>query len=257
MATSSTVKRDGPSRHARRGAPRVRARLGRGGWLALGVIGVAGAAAFAAHSSLFSARDIRVAGVAHLSRARVVAAAGVGPNTNVLFADASAIERRLESDAWIDRATVVKRLPSTLFVDIVERAPVVAVPEGRTFRLLAGDGTDLGPAPAAERLPVARSAGGAALAPAASAAAIAPLSTASRAAIASVVSLPHGDLSLRLRTGARIALGAPRDAVAKAEAVEALLRWSDRSHAPLARADVTTPASPIAILRRHGPSARA
>ena len=237
------------------GAPpaRVRGSVGTGGRLAFAILLAGAALALAVHSPLFCARTIHVAGTAHLSRAQVLAGAAVGASTNVFFADASAIERRLETDPWIERATIAKEWPSTLSIAIVERAPVVAVRDGPSFRLLAGDGTDLGRAEDRGALPLARASDRSVRPAAAAAAAVAALSGTARAEVASVVTLPGGELSLRLRTGARISLGPPRELKAKGKAVAALMRWSDRAGTALERADVSVPTSPTATLqRRHG-----
>jgi cell division protein FtsQ len=254
LASSREPFADGAKAHpAGAPRPRVRRSVGTGGRTAIGILVAAGALALAVHSPLFSARTIHVAGTAHLSRGEVLAAAGVGASTNVFFADASAIERRLETDPWIERAAIAKEWPSALSIAIVERAPVVAVRDGPSYRILAADGTDLGRTDDRGTLPLARASGRSGRAPETAAAAVAAVSGTARAEIASVVAMADGELSLRLRSGARIALGAPRDLKAKGKAVAALMRWSDRAGTPLERADVSVPTSPTATLRRrHG-----
>ncbi len=82
------------------------------------------------HSSVFRAKTIRVTGAPHLGRVRVLRLAGVGTSTNLFYLSPSAAEARLEASAWVERATVTRRFPSSILITIVERRPVARVGEG-------------------------------------------------------------------------------------------------------------------------------
>jgi cell division protein FtsQ len=238
--------------------PRATGRLG---WSAVGIVAVVGGAALTVHSPLFRAHAIDVSGTSSLTRTQVVRAAGVSPETNLFFADPSAIEARLEAQPEVAQATVVKALPSTLRIDVVERQPVVAVRDGTGFRLLAGDGTPLGVAGDDDGLPVlVRPAAPpprrtATISPSAAAAALAPLPPEVRANVAAVADAADGGLMLRLRSGGVIDYGPASAEREKAGAIAALLRWARREGRVIDRADVSVPAAPTArlVARRRRP----
>lgn len=80
--------------------------------------------------SFFAVRRIEVVGTRYLEPATVAAALRLGPKASV-WADTKTMERRLAELAGVRSATVVRRLPSTLVVTVVELEPV-ALAEGPT-----------------------------------------------------------------------------------------------------------------------------
>ena len=224
-------------------------------WLA-GVCGVAvlaGGGLVAGRSSLFAVDRIRVVGASHLGAGAVKRLAGIARDANVLFLDAGAVERRLEADPWIRRATVERAYPSTVTIRVEERAPVAAVPGDGGYALVAADGTLLeqgAPSPGALPLIAAErevpTAAGPAPPVGMPARALAALSPGLRARVATATVLGDGTLSLGLTGGVRVLFGTAERASQKGRVVEAILRWARAEDVALSVIDVRAPGSPAA-----------
>ena len=97
----------------------------------------------------FASLGLRV-GVIHLqgaskaSRDEVMRAAALKPGQPILGLDLGAVRARVERVGWVERARVIRLLPDTVVVAVVER-PLMAVWEhaGRTV-VVAADGTVVG-----------------------------------------------------------------------------------------------------------------
>jgi hypothetical protein len=112
--------------------PKLEARLGRAltpvAKLGLGVLlvlGTAGATAIGGYrlalgSSQFALRDIEIES-RRSSERELCDKAGVHIGDNLLALDPHAAEQRLLSDPWIQSARVVRKLPHTLRIQLVER----------------------------------------------------------------------------------------------------------------------------------------
>lgn len=203
-------------------------------------------------SSLLHLRRLEVVGTTSLTRAEVVRLAGLSSSTNVLWFDPGAVERRLESDPWIATATVSRRLPGTIRISMVERAPVAMVRDERGFTLVATDGVALSTVEADPALPeivvVAGSSvrWGNAQARAAAARAIAALEGGRRPAVVRAV-VRAGTLTVVLDGGTRVEFGEPIGIEDKAAAARRILRWAASQRASVARVNVIAPDSPTAM----------
>ena len=82
------------------------------------------ATAQAASRAGFEVRHVDVHGVANGPRLAVITAALEGPTNSMLLVDLSAARARLRALPWVADASVARRLPDTLIVDVVERRPV-------------------------------------------------------------------------------------------------------------------------------------
>lgn len=76
---------------------------------------------------LFAVRTVEVQGARRLSRATVLAAAGIEPGANLLALDREAIEDRVEALPGVRLARVVRRLPNRVAVVLEEREPYTLV----------------------------------------------------------------------------------------------------------------------------------
>jgi cell division septal protein FtsQ len=215
---------------------RVGRMAGRAG-LALAIVT---AGVVATYTPLFAAGDIRVAGT-DLPRAQLLAIAGVGEGTNVFHLDTAEVERRLERDPRILRATVTASLPGSLGITIVPRVPVARA--GQPPSLVGADGVMIGPATAGEGLPLLR---GEDLATAAAAAAA--MSSSLRGAVDSIVVRPDGGIGVRLAAGFSADLGDRSQLAAKAASLTVILDWAKDEGMRIASADVTVPSSPTVKL---------
>lgn len=107
------------------------------------VIGVAVGVAWSAHryaltSARFAIRKIHVDGGKRFGPAEVQKAAGIPPNANLFSVDTVDAERRLLEDPWILQASITRRLPSMLHVELREReARALTVLSGQTYLVSA------------------------------------------------------------------------------------------------------------------------
>ena len=208
------------------------------------------------HSRIFELRSLSVTGNLRLSSADVAALGGLDSRTNVLWLSTGALERRLEADPWVRDARISRTLPSFISIAIVERTPAAILAGSRI--LVSSDGIMLGQADDTTRLPVIgveaqpKGGGGGRLPselPALRVVRSLPPSLAS--SVVRIGADDSGSLILKLRDGTRVVLGDADRVEAKAAALEALLRWIDRTGVRVAYIDVTVPTAP-ALLPAHG-----
>jgi cell division protein FtsQ len=83
---------------------------------------------------------VTVKGQQRLTAAQVLAAARVEPGTPLARVDTDAVAARVRALGPVADVTVERGWPSTIEVTVVERVPVVAVPRGKSFVLLDGEG---------------------------------------------------------------------------------------------------------------------
>lgn len=72
----------------------------------------------------FEVRDVQVSGLHHMSKLPVYRAALAGPSNSMLLVDLDDVRTRLQALPWVADASVARRLPDTLVIDIVERKPL-------------------------------------------------------------------------------------------------------------------------------------
>jgi cell division protein FtsQ len=89
----------------------------------LGSILVAAGVWLALNSSLFAIREVRVVGNAWLTSAEVRALGGVRAGANLFRLSPPEVERGLQRSAWVAKARVDRRWPSTVVLWIEERRP--------------------------------------------------------------------------------------------------------------------------------------
>jgi cell division protein FtsQ len=82
-------------------------------------------------------RAVTVEGNVRLSDSEVTSQAAIAPSTTMLSLSAGAIERRLLADPWIAAATVSRRFPATIVIDVTERVPLAVVDVGGSKLWLA------------------------------------------------------------------------------------------------------------------------
>ena len=127
----------------------------------LGVVLVAGASVAVAWvarrhvmtSQRFAVTDIDVDGCARRPVAAVAEESGIAVGENVFALDLDSARARILADPWIADATLARRLPGTILIQIVERRAsalvalgdtFLATPDGEPFkRLEPGDPVDL------------------------------------------------------------------------------------------------------------------
>ena len=214
---------------------------------AVAVTAVAAVAAglMLSRSAVFDVRSVQVRGGSHLDRASVVELAAIAPGTSALWFDERAVERRLEMDPWVARATVTTHLPRSVDIEIVERRPVAIVVEGAARSLVAGDGVRLGRIEGVTGTSLPEILVLAADADVAGAArTIATMPGRVARSLERVVVGADGGLELRLSDGAVVRYGAPVGQERKAETLLRLLGWAARQEATISSFNVMAPGVP-------------
>jgi cell division protein FtsQ len=220
------------------------------------LVAVAALCAGLVRTPIFRARVVEIRGNEQVSDAKVRRLAGIEGSTNVVLFDRSAAVAALERDPWIARATIDRRLPSTLDVQIRERTPIAAAPAPGGFSLVADDGSRLGEVATPHRVPVIVSAepdlasAGPSQAPSdaqlvAAVRALRAMSVSVRESVDRVAVSPDG-LELDLRGGVRVSYGPPIQTEEKARSLGAVLRWADSKGERLGSIDLGVPQAPTA-----------
>lgn len=236
--------------------------------VAAGLVALGAGMLYVSRSWIAHAREIEVTGVAHLSRVDVVARAGVSRETNVVWLDEPALERRLESLPWVADADVGVAFPTTIRIAVVERVPVAIVTDGTSRTLIAADGTRLGPAARTRGLPrielsgppadgarpsVSVSTASANLAlpsPRAASRALGSMRPELRSAIRRVTVHVDGTLEMRMLDGVLVRYGSDAHPEAKARALGRILAWAGATGARLSHVNVAAPRAPAVRLER-------
>ena len=81
-------------------------------------------------SPLLSVRDVKLTGARHTTAEEVAAAAGLGPDDNLLLLSADHVVAAARKLPWVADAEVERRLPGTVKVKVVERKPALVVSLG-------------------------------------------------------------------------------------------------------------------------------
>ena len=88
----------------------------------------------------FTVQDLDIVGREHMGEPQILAALGLEPGASMFAIDTDAAQRRLEQAPWIKRARVLRLLPSTLQVEIVERQPFAIWQEDGKVYVIDADG---------------------------------------------------------------------------------------------------------------------
>src|SRR5215472_6482977 len=94
--------------------------------------------------------DIRVEGRETTDREAILAALAAGPGTPILAVDPVQARAQLEALPWVRSAVIERRLPSTLYVRLVERKPLALWQHGGKIELIDREGAAI-PAPRLDR----------------------------------------------------------------------------------------------------------
>lgn len=127
--------------------------------LVVGVLGAmvaAGAAYGTTRTPLLDVDEIAVAGARQSGADAVREATGIPLGRLLTEVDESAAEAGVESLPWVERATVERRWPNALQVEVVERVAVASVPAGEAWAALDRGGRVLEISPEPPRQTVVR-----------------------------------------------------------------------------------------------------
>jgi cell division protein FtsQ len=226
---------------------------------------VAAAAWGASRSPLLDVDHVRLTGTAHTQPLQVIQTAGTLPGRPMVDLDEAAAAQRIERLPWVADATVRRRWPNTVSIDVRERAPAASVPavgggwalvddRGRVLEPVAGAPADR---PALEGVPAVGAAG--TNVPALTRAALevaGALPPALRARVGTVARETGGEMQLRLRAGGVVRLGDTRALTPKLVAAQTVLARVDAmasaaksGNNAIAVLDVSVPDSPVLTRR--------
>ncbi|MGO9836505.1 MAG: cell division protein FtsQ/DivIB [Polyangiaceae bacterium] len=90
-------------------------------------------------SPRFAVTEIEVVGNGRRTTADIVAESGLAVGANVFATDLDAARSKVLSDPWISEATLARRLPGTILMQVTERKPASLVAVGDLF-LAGADG---------------------------------------------------------------------------------------------------------------------
>jgi len=207
--------------------------LGLGGWLL-------------ANSSLVALRYVTVEGTSRLTVAQVLDAAKVREGSSLVRLDTTAIARRVDALAPVERAVVTRKWPHGLVIHVTERtaAAVGIGPDGAV--LLDASGVAFAPvsSPPAGLLHVDVNAalpGAGTDAARAGMRVLAELPARLRRSVETVQAPSVDAITIHLRDGRTVIWGSPEDSATKAAVLRVLLRTSARVY------DVSTPS--VAVTR--------
>jgi cell division protein FtsQ len=106
-----------------------------------GVLVVVGALVWTVYgTAVLGVRAVEVVGTETLTPLQVEQAAAVRPRQPLAGVDLDRIRGRVEALPAVDRAIVSRSWPSTVVIEVVERTPVAAVPQGEEFLLIDAEG---------------------------------------------------------------------------------------------------------------------
>jgi cell division protein FtsQ len=106
-----------------------------------GGIGLAfGTHYYLTHSPRFALREVIVNGAKRLTSESVITESGLQMGENLVSMDLEKVKERIEQDPWIDHAILRRKLPSTIELDVVERAPVAIASLANGTYLATADG---------------------------------------------------------------------------------------------------------------------
>jgi cell division protein FtsQ len=199
-------------------------------------------------SPVFAAHDITVGGEHRLTQQRVLRIAGITEGQNVVTFDAGEARRRLEADPWVASAEVTKRLPDTIAVRITERVPVGAIETHLGWEVVAADGVILQTPSRRPRLPTITATIPGDDVVTLGARLLGAMDPGLRSEVGSLTVGVDGLVRLVLRGGVSVAYGGADEAVEKAQALAAVLSWTERQHAHVQVIDVSVPGAPTAQL---------
>jgi cell division protein FtsQ len=94
-------------------------------------------------SAGFRVNDITVEGRKRTQRDDLLAAVNIGQNEPIFAADLQNINARIEALPWVETATVIRRLPNIIHIDLHEREPFAFYKSGKDVALIDRKGVTI------------------------------------------------------------------------------------------------------------------
>jgi cell division protein FtsQ len=112
---------------------------------------------YLAHSYVFCIQSIRIEPSRHLNEEEILKLSGLSSTTNILNMDVHAVERAVEANPWVEKASVERRFPSAVHISVKEHVPVAVVSLGNKAYMVNASGVlfrELNPSEPTDGLPV-------------------------------------------------------------------------------------------------------
>lgn len=120
--------------------PQDRETMGRSFTLAVTLFAITLALLFVLQSALFAVSSVQLVGARHLTEEEILSIAGISVGDSLFNVDVRRARERLLAHPRIEQATVRRRLPATIHVEVVERVPVAIMPHPEGFAALDAQG---------------------------------------------------------------------------------------------------------------------
>lgn len=118
----------------------VRVTLGVAAVVGTSLLVAASAHRYALTSPRFAVKNLVVSGSTRFHEAEVRELAGISPSSNIFELDPRSLESRLLQNPWISQARVVRKLPSTLQVELKQRDAAAIAAVGERLYLVSKEG---------------------------------------------------------------------------------------------------------------------
>jgi cell division protein FtsQ len=97
------------------------------------LVGAREAYEYATTSARFEVSALIYQPTPHVDDARLRELLALAPGTNILSVETTELAARIAAEPWVEHATVVRHLPDTLEVEVVEREPAALLLAGRFY----------------------------------------------------------------------------------------------------------------------------
>lgn len=91
----------------------------------------------------FGIEAITITGPRELQESEILATAGIGPRSSLLFLDVATAREKLAEIPLVREASIRKMFPNRLIIEIAEREPYAIWQSGGVLRLVAADGAPI------------------------------------------------------------------------------------------------------------------
>ncbi len=98
--------------------------------------GLKGAAAGSLANLGFAVTSLKIKGASPAATAAIAAASGISRNDPILSVDLEELRKRVEAVGWVEKAQVMRLLPNTLLVSVVERPPAAVWQANGVLRVI-------------------------------------------------------------------------------------------------------------------------
>lgn len=194
----------------------------------LAIAGIVAGVAWALLGSRFLVvRSVQITGLHRVSRAQVLAAAGIRLGLPLIRVDTAMVGHRVEAITQVQSARVTRSWPDAIVINVSERTPVLAVRDGRTYDLVDAFGVVVASVPRRPSgMPLFVPSGPIRGSPAVAAAArvLRGLSAPLRRRLESLSASAADDVTLRLAGGVTVLWGSAGGTAVKERVLAVLMR---------------------------------